>query len=112
MKEPGIVLEFLQSFRNCRPELAAWAFVDAANSVLGRGNWIDLVSVQLANKRLRSVSYEQISLGGCHRDTRGFGQPVGQIVEAPVGRFLPPTREAQREGADEKKDDFGRLFRN
>jgi hypothetical protein len=66
MENPVIILKFLEPSRYAGPELATGTFVDSANRVVGRWDWIDPIAIQLADKRLVDVSNDHFSLlRGC-----------------------------------------------
>src|SRR5689334_17757429 len=113
MQEPGGILEFLQTFRNSYPKLAARAFVNPANGILWRRDWINGVPIQFADKWLREMPYKDApGLHGADGNAGGFRQAVGEIIPAPGRRFLAPTCGAQREGGQKNANSFMSRVRN
>src|SRR5882724_3003185 len=92
MKDAGAVPELLQPLRHDGPELAAGTFVHAAGQDLRRGDDVDGIAIEFADRAVVQVLGENFALwGDGDGDASGFGQAVGHSIDAPVGSALAPT---------------------
>src|SRR5437667_12836050 len=101
MEHPRAVSVFLQSFGKGGPELAGWAFIDAAIGILRDGEHLDAVPIQFAEGKRVEMPGHDLALRR-NRDCQAgrFSQTICHSIDAPTGNTLAKGRRCRSQAAD------------